>query len=93
MSTLQQKIKELETQSKEQLKVQKAKLMAKYRAEKKKEEIALEKLFLSKFKKIQKQINNNDILLGGLLRTLEFVKADDQVNINKLIDLSKTLAD
>jgi archaellum biogenesis ATPase FlaH len=93
MATLTQKIKELEAKHREHLKSEKAKLMAKHRAEQKRQQQEQEKQFLKKLILCRKQINNDDILLGGLVRTLELVQSGDQVKINQLIDLSKTLAD
>ena len=92
MTTLQERIKKLEEKHKQQLKAEKAKLMAQYRAIEKKKQQAQSKQFLTKLNKLRKQINNDDILLGGLVRTLELVKSGDQDKINQLIDLSKTLA-
>lgn len=92
MTTLQERIKKLEEKHKQQLKAEKAKLMAQYRAAEKKKQQAQSKQFLTKLNKLRKQINNDDILLGGLVRTLELVKSGDQDKINQLIDLSKTLA-
>lgn len=93
MATLSQKIKELETKNKERLNAEKAKLVAKHRAIEKKEQEAKNKQFLTKLTQFRKQIANDDILLGGLGRTLELVQSGDQAKINQLIDLSKTLAD
>jgi hypothetical protein len=93
MATLTQKIKELEAKHRESLKAEKAKLMAKYRAAEKKTQEARNKQFLTKLIQFRKQIGNDDILLGGLVRTLELVQSGDQAKINHLIDLSKTLAD
>lgn len=93
MTTLQEKIKELETKHRQQLKAEKAKLMAQYRAAEKKKQQAQAKQFLTKFSKLKTQINNDDILLGWLVRTLELVKSGEQEKINQLIELSKALAD
>jgi menaquinone-dependent protoporphyrinogen IX oxidase len=93
MTALQEKIKELEAKHRQQLKAEKAKLMSQYRAAEKKKQQAQAKQFLTKFGKLKSQINNDAILLGGLVRTLEQVKSGDQDIINQLIDLSKTLAD
>ena len=75
MTALQEKIKELETKHKQQLKAEKAKLMAKYRAAEKKIQETKNKQFLAKLMQLRKQIGNDDILLGGLVRTLELVKS------------------
>lgn len=93
MTTLQERIKKLEEKHKQQLKAEKAKLMAQYRATEKKKQQAQAKQFLTKLSKLKAQINNDDILLGGLVRTLELVKSGEQDKINQLIELSKTLAD
>lgn len=93
MTTLKEKIKELEIKHRENLKAEKAKLMAKHRAAEKKTQEAKNKQFLSKLMQFRKQIGNDDILLGGLVRTLELAQSGDQAKINQLIDLSKTLAD
>jgi hypothetical protein len=91
METLDQKIKELETKYKEQLKAEKAKLMAKYRAKQKQEKQAQEKELLAKISKYRKLINHDDVFLGGILRTLEVVNSKDTTKINQLIELTKTL--
>lgn len=93
MATLQEKIKELETKHRQQLKAEKAKLMAQYRAAEKKKQAEQYKQFLTKFTKLRKQISNDDILLGGLVHTFELIQSGDQDKISQLIDLSKKLAD
>jgi len=93
MTTLKEKIKELEAKHRESLKAEKAKLMAKHRADEKKTQEAKNKQFLTKLIQFRKQIANDDILLGGLVRTLELAQSGDQAKINQLIDLSKTLSD
>lgn len=83
--TLAEKIKQLEEKTKELKKKERAKKQAELRKKQKREQVA----FLTKINKLRKQINNDDILLGGLVRTLELVKLGDQDKINQLIDLSK----
>lgn len=66
MTTLAQKIKELETKHKATLKADKAKLMAKYQAEQNKTQDAEEKLFFAKINEYRKLINDDILLFGGL---------------------------
>ena len=89
MTDLTKKIKELETKHKELLKAEKAKLMAKYRAEQKKLKQEQEKQFSMQLRKFRKLINNDAVLLGGLVRTLELVENGEQEKISQLQDLSK----
>lgn len=90
MQLLSEQIKELEAKYKEQLKAEKSKLMAKYRAKQKQDKKVQEKEFLAKISKYRKLINNDDILLGGILRTLEVVNSKDEIKINQLIELTKS---
>lgn len=90
MTTLNEQMKDLEVKYKEQLKAEKAKLMAKYRAKQKQEKQAQEKEFFGKISKYRKLINNDEILLGGILRTIEVVNSKDETKINQLIELTKT---
>ena len=89
MTDLTKKIKELEAKHKEILKAEKAKLMEKYRAEQKKLKQEQEKQFTMQLIKFRKLINNDAVLLGGLVRTLELVENGEQEKISQLQDLSK----
>ncbi len=85
MQTLTEKL----TKLKDKHKNEKSKILAKFKAEQKKQKEAEEKAFLAKILKLRKKINNDDILLGGLLRTLELVELKEEQKTNQLIELTQ----
>ena len=84
MSILAQKIKELEAKHKATLKADKAKLMAKYRAEQKKAQEAEEKLFFAKINKCRKLINDDILLFGGLQNVINAINGNDEASAKRL---------
>lgn len=75
------KAKELE---KKKLASDRAKLKAKLRIEEKKKEAANNKVILSNFKKYAKLINDNELLIGGLINVVNAINANDEAAIKRL---------
>lgn len=84
MTTLIQKIKELEAKHKEQLNAEKAKLMAKYRGEQKKQKEAEEKLFLARVAKYRKHISDDTVFFGCLQNGVNAITTNDEKSKQKL---------
>jgi menaquinone-dependent protoporphyrinogen IX oxidase len=82
MTDLQKRIKELEVKYKEQLKAEKAALMAKYRAEQKKKKEAELKQFIDTCIKYRKLLNDDTLLFGGMQHMVNTAIKNEQPKLD-----------